>query len=116
MKRIIPLTLVLIMLLSISVSAAAFTPKRGVKTPSLWFSDKTANCRVTITEPGKQISVTMELWQGRTLLKSWTDSGKSPFKMEREYTGVVTGQTYTLKVYGKSGGVAFSLPSTSRTA
>lgn len=110
------MTLVLMLVLSMSVSAVGYTPKRGVKTPSLWFTGTTANCRVTISEPNMQIDVTMELWHGQTLLKSWTDSGETYFKMERDYDGVVSGQTYTLKVYGTSGGVAFSLPAISRTA
>ncbi len=83
------------------VEAASFSPR-------LTFTGTTANCYVKIMAMGKQISATMELWHGTTLVDSWSKSGTSPLVMNETHSGCVSGWTYTLKINGTIGGVAFS--------
>ena len=116
MKRLFSLVLIVAILLSLNVSAAGNIHRSATSTPLLTFYGTTANCKAVVRDSRKSISVTMELWHGKTLLESWTGSGTGSVSMERRYSGVKRGETYTLKVYGTSGGVAFTAPSTSRTA
>lgn len=94
-KRIIPLIIIFVLLLSISANAVE---TRAVSvTPSLSFSGTTAKCSVSIIETGKEIEATLELWCGNTRIDSWSDSGTS-YLVIREECGVTKGNTYTLKV------------------
>ena len=104
MKRIVSVLLLICLLLASfpnRVEAASFNP-------SLTFSGTTASCYVKITQRGKQITATMELWHGTTLVDSWSKSGTSPLVMNETHSGCVSGWTYTLKINGTIGGVAFS--------
>ena len=83
---------------------------------SLTFSGSTATCKATATEYGKQIEVTVELWHGGTLLDSWTNSGTNRATAGGSYSGVQSGETYTLKGYGTSNGVPFTVTPISKTA
>lgn len=103
-KRKILITLCLILLLPIH--AYAVEPRATVNQPTLNFSRSTALCEFRITDLGKSIQVTMELWQGTTLVDSWTASGTHIVTLEKTCV-VVRGQTYTLRVSGTSDGVSF---------
>lgn len=104
MKRTILVALCLILLMPIQVDA--IEQRAAVNQPILSFSGTTALCEFDITDLGKNISVTMELWNGTTLVKTWVKSGTHIVSLSESY-GVVKGQTYTLKVRGTSGGVSF---------
>ena len=105
-RRIVPFVLVLI--LAISLCTTAFAAARASRvTPNLSFSGTTANCKVTITEFGKEINATLELWCGKTLIDSWSDSATSRLTISESHR-VVSGKTYTLKVTGTIGGEAIS--------
>ena len=105
MKRKSILYLLIICLLLASfpnrVEAASFNP-------SLTFSGTTASCYVKITQMGRQITATMELWHGTTLVGSWSGTGKNSLVLNETHSGCVSGWTYTLKINGTIGGVAFS--------
>lgn len=75
--------------------------------PSLSFTGTTANCSVSVSAIGKNISMTMQLCQGTVVLKTWTGSGTSYLCLSEEYS-VERGNTYTLKVSGTVGGEAVS--------
>ena len=83
------------------VEAASFNP-------SLTFSGTTASCYVKITQMGRQITATMELWHGTTLVDSWSGTEKNSLTLNETHSGCVSGWTYTLKINGTIGGVAFS--------
>lgn len=104
-KRIVPLALALLLLLSLSVDAFAATQANNIS-PSLSFSGTTAYCKLTVYDPGKAIEATLELWRGSTLAASWTSSGTSRVTIN-ESCGVISGQTYTLKAHGAIGGAEF---------
>ena len=76
-------------------------------TPSLSFSGTTANCEVTINQRGKQISVTLQLWQGNQLVGSWSKNGTSSVMISESCT-VTRGSVYQLKVSGRVGNNAIS--------
>lgn len=105
-RRIVPFVLVLI--LAISLCTTAFAAARAVTViPTLSFSGTTANCSVNATKLGKEISLTLELWCGKTLIDSWSDSATSRLTISESHR-VVSGKTYTLKVTGTIGGEAIS--------
>ncbi len=76
--------------------------------PDLSFSGTMASCYVKITQRGKQITATMELWHGTTLVDSWSGTGTNSLTLNETHSGCVSGWTYTLKINGTIGGVAFS--------
>ncbi len=78
-----------------------------VSQPTLAFSGTTALCEFKIVNVGKAISVTMELWNGTTLVDSWTKTGVSVVSLSEE-CAVVSGRTYTLKASGTVGNEAFT--------
>jgi len=73
MKRILALSLAIIMLLA--VPAGAVLMAYAVH-PSLTFSNSRATCKLTVSaETGDQISATVSLYHGAILLDSWSEEG-----------------------------------------
>lgn len=101
--RTIVLALVVILVLSLSVSAAM---TGTYITKSLTFNGTTANCSATVKDIGKTINATMELWSSNMLWCVWMDSGLSRVDLDGSVI-VPTGMTFTLKVYGTINGVPF---------
>lgn len=118
MKKVIALTLATVMLFAVTVNvcAAGLSLKGSKGSPTLLLNGKSATCIVSINEADKWIDVTMELWQGSTLLKTWTKAKVGNVAMNMKYNGIQAGKTYTLKVYGTIDGVAFPAATNSRTA
>ena len=79
----------------------------GNVVPELSFTGTTANCSVSIKDRGKYINATLELWQGSTMVDSWSQSGYSSVTISGTHV-CISGVTYTLKVSGTSGGVTIS--------
>ena len=102
-KRIIILVVALCFLLSNPVCAAM----KKTYVPSLTFNGTTANCYISVTEIGKSINITLELWHGNTLVDSWSKSGTTYVRID-EYCTVTSGYTYTLIVTGTIGGTTIS--------
>ena len=65
--------------------------------PSLSFSGTTANCSVVARADhvSDSISVTLKLWRGTTLLKTWSNSGNLIVTISDTYT-VTSGYIYKL--------------------
>ena len=112
-KRIVPLFIVLVMVLSISANAA-IEPKANIIRPTLSFSGTTAKCTVLVTSPGKDIRVTMSLWRNTTLIDSWSGSGTTVVSVQGT-ASVVKGVAYTLKVTGTVNGDPISVVPLTRT-
>lgn len=115
MKKIVSFMLVIIILFTFIASAYAEGPLRvNAIIPSLSFQGTTAYCEVVVTAPGNSISVSMELYEGTSLIASWNSSGTSIVPLSKNVT-VESGHTYTLSVNGAINGVAFSTPEITRT-
>ena len=84
-------------LFNLTVAHATVT-RAVVPKASLEFNGTTATCRVGITEAGKTIGVTMELWCGSAPVVIWTGRDTNKLDMSKTHT-VRRGQTYTLKVF-----------------
>ena len=110
MRRILAFSITFILLFSV----AAFAATTAVGAPSLTFSGTTANCEITVTQSGKPIDVTLELYQGSTLIDSWTKSGSSRVKVSGSAT-VSSGLSYRLEAYGTINGVSFTAPTVTKT-
>ena len=112
MKRITAIFLVLVVALGTVISyAATMTSRRDL---TLSFSGTTAQCDLTITESGKTIDATMELWRGSTKLATWSKSKKTTVSIDETYNAT-SGVSYTLKAYGTINGVSFSMTSVTKT-
>lgn len=90
-----------ILLLGATPAHAAETRAIPV-TPSLTFDGTTALCGVTVSSYGKNISITLELWNGNTLIDQWFKSGTSIVSIN-EKSLVSRNSTYTLNVTGTVG-------------
>lgn len=98
MKRLIPIVLCVVFLGSTILPANAIEMRSSAK-PVLSFSGTEAYCSFAYTEIGCSINVTLSLWNGNTLIDSWSKSGNS-FVSFNESCHVESGKTYTLKVSG----------------
>lgn len=113
-KRFVAVFFIISMLLMLPAHAA--TARAIVVAPSIKFDGTTATCYVGITadRTTDKISASMELWQGNTLIDSWTGSGTWTLKMEKTAT-VAKGKTYDLVINYSVNGVEKTPVSTSRT-
>ena len=80
---------------------------------NLCFENNQACCKATVRGSGK-IEVRMGLWHGNTEVFSWQASDYFTLSMD-EMCSVVPGYSYTLKLNGTVGGVAFQEVSVTRT-
>lgn len=100
MKRTILVILCILLLGTIPAHAAE---ARAIPvTPTLTFDGTTALCGVTVSSYGKNISVTLELWNGNILVDTWSKNGISIVTISKSSL-VSKGNTYTLKVLGTAG-------------
>ncbi len=107
-KKILILILALVIIFSIAIPVFAASQYTTTQL-TLSLNGSTAVCKFKVTDPGKYINATMELWQGSTFITSWSGSGTSIVNLSETYT-ITSGLTYTLKGYGTSGGVSFTAP------
>lgn len=110
-QRLVLMLLLVSLCMSVSVFAAA--KDISIK-PTLSFSGTTATCMVIINESEKQIHATMRLWNGNTLVDSWSDSATSRLILSDTIT-LVSGKNYTLTVSGTIDGVHFTGTPVSKT-
>lgn len=108
-KRIIPILLLAVALLTVTASARA-----SIGRPRISFSGTTAYCEVIVRNAGSDISVTLELWNGGTKLATWTDSGKDSASINETYE-VKKGEKYTLKGSCTIDGKSYTLSPVSAT-
>lgn len=112
-KRFVSLFLLASMFLCISTAAVEM--RKQTITTKLSFSGTTANCILDVTaEKSEKIEGTMELWQGNTLVNSWSSEDTGWLSME-ETQRVSKGKTYTFKAYGTIGGKPFTVTPTTKT-
>ena len=96
-KRFLCLCLILATLLAIGAYAA--TPRTLSIEPDITFNGNKALCELIIVgdKGTDEISATMQLKYGNTVVDSWSDSGYGYLFMEETAT-VSSGRTYTLVV------------------
>lgn len=118
--RIVAIIMLLIALSSVGCHANnAFAEQRisryVIPNPTMIISGNQATCGITIRASGKEIDATLELWQGSTLIASWTDC-KTGFLAISGTSTVTNGLTYTLTVSGTINGIPFTPVSVTKTA
>lgn len=111
-RKIIPLLAAALLVLTIMAGAA----EARIANPSvsLSFRGTTAICVASVSDPGKQLKATMELWCGTTMVGCWDASGTSLVEFDETAT-VTHGKTYRLTLVGTSGGKAFTPVNVSKT-
>lgn len=111
-RRAIGIAAALLLMLSITANAVQMRILRP--TVTLSFSGTTANCSAIVTDAGKELVITLELWHGDDLVDSWPASGNGKVAVQGSCR-VVKGETYTLIVTGTANGSPFSSTPFSRT-
>ena len=96
-KGLLTCTAMLCAILFSLTVAHAVVIQAVVPKANLEFNGTTAICSVRITDAGKPISATMELWSGTTLEAIWSERATGRLDMSKTEAGR-KGQTYTLKV------------------
>ena len=92
-KRILALTMILVLALAISAQAAMWSASIN---PRIEFNGTSATCIVSVRgEVGDAITVRAKLWQGSACLKDWQASGVVSVILSKPAT-VVKGETYRL--------------------
>ena len=111
-KRILPLLAAV--LLALTMIAGAAEAREAHPDMTLSFQGTTAVCAASVSEPGKQIKATLELWCGTTRVDSWSANGTSHVEFE-ETASVSSGKTYRLVLSGTIDGKAFTPQSITKT-
>lgn len=104
LKRVLVL-LLCFLLVSVPIVNAAEQRDTACK-PILSFSGNSATCTGIVSEYGKTIQATMKLWDGSTLIDSWSTSGTDMVTMRGTCT-VTRGRSYTLSVTYMINGVNY---------
>jgi hypothetical protein len=98
--------LILAMFTMLGATAAAVESRTDRAKPTLTFDGTTALCQVTVTEFGKEIFATLELWQGKRFIASWSDSATTRLEISKR-CAVESGLLYTLTANGTIDGEPF---------
>lgn len=113
-KKLLACTAMLCAILfSLTVVHAAVTP-HATPNAGLDFNGTTATCSVRISAPGKTIKATMQLWQGNTLVDSWSGSGTSTLRLSETHS-VTKGKTYTVRVTCTVNGSSYAVNPVTKT-
>ncbi|WP_312265467.1 hypothetical protein [Oscillibacter sp.] len=113
-RRLLTCFLVAIMVMGVNAQANEIQENRiAVASPKLYFNGTTAVCEVSISQNGKKICATMELWQETNFVGSSSGEGNS-FLILSETYAASKGKTYTLKVYGTIDGKPFTAENISK--
>ena len=110
-KKLIAILLVAALLVPVLSTQTSF----AVSPPSinLYFANNEAYCNAEISGLGT-IVVQLTLWHGPSEVMSWSRSGSKVLSLN-ETCDVVPGYSYTLKLNGTVGGIAFQEVSVTRT-
>ena len=111
MKRIVSLLIALTLLIS-SVTAYAAEPRINAANPHLSFNGTTAECYVSCRgdKTTDKITATLTLYQGNTVVDSWSASGTSRVVLS-EKCSVKRGNSYKLTLTWSVNGVQQSTTS-----
>lgn len=113
-KRFLGAILIITMLVAVPTHAAS---SRIINVfPDIEFNGTKATCTVLITadRTSDKIAATTALWQGSTLVNSWSSSGSGILKISETAT-VSKNKTYKLVVNYTINGTSYSPVSISRT-
>ena len=107
-RKLFVVVLMLVLVLSLTLTAHAASTAY-VANPSLTFNGTTAHCSVACKgdRATDSISATLTLYQGSTVIDSWSNSGTFYVPVSGN-CGVVSGVTYRLKLSWSVNGVSQS--------
>lgn len=96
-KRISILLTMVVLLVSLAIPVQAVSTYANTMSHSLSFTNTTANCGLTVVaeKANYSISATLKLYQGNTLIASWSASGTGMLVMNKT-KNVTKGKSYTL--------------------
>lgn len=114
MKKLTFFLVLALAIISITIGASAKESRVTQVSPRLSFSGTTAYCSVVITDAGSKIDATLSLWQGNTLIASWSGHSTSYLTLSGN-ASIQKGHTYTLKVTGTQNGKHFTATPITKT-
>ena len=105
-KCFVALLMVFVLSFALVGKANAIEPRMNSLDPDLTIEGTTAYCTFSASALGKEISATMNLWNGSTLVGSWSGTEYSSLQLEGSCR-VESGKVYVLYVSGTIGGESF---------
>lgn len=106
-KSFAALLMVFVLSFALVGKANAIEPRAdSMGVPELNIIGTTAYCKFSATFVGEEISATMNLWNGSTLVASWTGTEYSNLRLDGSCR-VESGKVYVLYVSGTIGGESF---------
>lgn len=112
-RRIFAVALLVIVMSCLSIPTYAAV-QGAIINNDLSFSGTTAICWADVTQSGKSISATLELWYGNNCLASWYATGNGDVNLGGTCL-VTSGLEYTQVLSGTINGVPFGPLSTQNT-
>ena len=108
-------SLFFVLVMALSISASAFSARTIAVIPDITFNGTEATCTVQITgdRTTDNIAATMKLWQGQTLIATWSGNGTGILSLSKTAT-VARNKTYKLTVAYTVNGVTKTPISISR--
>lgn len=104
-KRVVSLVALLLLLVTVSVNTALAETYAVRGRPNLTINGTTASCYVKlIGDSEDELSATLTLWCGESVVDSWSDSGPGSVTIDEDCT-VVRGNTYKLVLTYRLNGV-----------
>lgn len=108
-------TVVILLIASLPLSAFAATPRTPAIYPTLTFNGTTATCGLVVTaEDTDTITATVKLYRGSSVVATWTPRAVGSMGFY-DYATVARNATYTLTAQVYINGVAQAPASTTRT-
>lgn len=114
MKKIMSILLIFFSIAAVAVTAHAIGPQRVGASPMLSFNGTTATCKLSVSAAASTINCTMTLYEGDTVIDSWSDCKTSYLLLSGSAT-VQHGHTYTLSGTGTVDGSPITITPVTRT-
>lgn len=95
-------------------STCVYAATRSSASLALEFSGTTATCTTTVNQFGASIDISMSLYRGTALVKTWTKSGVNKVTLSKTYT-CISGQIYTLQTDVTVNGVSINVNPVTKT-
>lgn len=116
MKKTKFFAVVILVVMSLCMAAQAADMRAAGGTPNLSFNGTTAVCSVRCkgNVSSDQVSAKLTLYQGKTVVDSWSGSGKNYVTVSGQHK-VTSGKSYTLTLTYSINGVSQTAKSTTAT-
>ena len=113
-KRTVFLLLAFVLLFTATSYASVASVRSAQTKPSLTFNRSVAICAMEVRKYGQPINLTLELYDSRGLVKSWSQSSTSSVTLLKNYI-CIKGERYYLRAHGTIGTASFDMTTPLKT-